>query len=239
MSSPVDPHDPSQELDRQDRLTLMALGEPVDPEFLKHHSNCPRCQAESAGLSATVALARASSRAIATARPPERVWQSIEAAVQAPTDIRKPRRPGFRPSWPTALAAVVLAAVIGVGGFLVGRSGNDGGRRVAAHAVLRPQPGGPQAVAGSAEVTRTSSGYSVAVTTHSLPIRPGYYAVWVYDPTINHMINIGALNSDGTGTFTLPPGVQISDYDVVDVSAQNFDGNPAHQQSVLQGPMTK
>jgi len=237
VPSPVDPHDPSHELDRQDRLALMALGELVDGEFAQHQSGCPQCQAELASLTATVALARASSRDVAAARPPERVWDAIEAATQSRPAKRD--RPRLSASWPTALAAAAVALVLGVGGFLIGRNSDGGQQRTAAHAVLVAQPGGPTAVTGAAEITRNGSGFSVAVTTHSLPIRNGYYAVWVYDPTINHMINIGALNSDGTGVFTLPPGVQISDYDIVDVSAQNFDGNPAHQQSVLRGPMTK
>lgn len=236
MSSPVDPHDPHNELDRQDRLTLMALGETVDAAFAEHEAGCRRCQAELTALTATVALARSSSREVAAALPSEQVWDAIAAAT-APTPVALPRR--RRMTWKTGLIAAAVVVLVGFGGYLLGRDTSPGQARVAAHAVLAAQPGGPGAVSGSAVVTRISSGYTVSVTTHSLPIRPGYYAVWVYDPAINHMINIGALNADGTGQFSLPPGVQLSDYNVIDVSAQNFDGNPAHQQSVLQGPMTK
>lgn len=247
MPSPADPHDPHNDLDRQDNLTLMALGEAVDADFAQHQQSCPSCRAELAALSATVHLARTSSRDIVGARPPARLWAAIEAATTGATDVPvepvepiAPVQPLRRSiPWRLGLIAAAIALAVGIGGFVMGRDTTSTRQSVAARAVLVPQRGGPTAVTGSAQVIQNVNGYTVSVTTRSLPIRTGYYAVWVYDPTINHMINIGALNADGTGLFSLPPGVEIHDYNIIDVSAQNFDGNPAHQQSVLQGPLTK
>ncbi|HEX2905158.1 MAG TPA: anti-sigma factor [Jatrophihabitans sp.] len=238
MPLPTDPHDPRYELDRQDNLALMALGETVDPGFAEHQSSCPICRAELAELTATVQLARASSREVVEATPPPSVWQAIEAEVAGVPSLSRRGRRWRAARWQLGLIAAVLVLSVGLGGYLLGRDTSPQARSVAASAALVQQPGGPKNVSGSAVVVHTTAGYSLTVTTHSLPYRSGYYAVWVYDPKINHMINVGALDAAGSGQFVLPPGVDIRDYDVVDVSAQDFDGSPVHKQSVLQGPLT-
>jgi Anti-sigma-K factor rskA len=79
------------------------------------------------------------------------------------------------------------------------------------------------------------------VTTSGLPPRNGYYEVWLYDPTANNMVAIGALGDGGRGTFTLPAGINLQNYHVVDVSAQDYVGGSviAHAQSVLRGQFTQ
>ncbi|MEO6702894.1 MAG: anti-sigma factor [Jatrophihabitantaceae bacterium] len=245
MPSPRDPHDPRFDLDRQDNLTLIALGERVDDEFVRHQTDCPRCQAELAELTATVRLARLAARDVAQADPPARLWNAIAAEVAAaesadPTERVAPLSP-IRPArrWQLALAAAAAVLVAASSGFLIGRHSDRSGSSVAANAKLVQQPGGPADVSGAASVIRSGSGLLLKVSTSSLPYRTGYYAVWVYDPAVNRMINVGALDASGRGTFTLPAGVDIRNYDVVDVSEQDFDGNPAHKQSVLQGGLTQ
>lgn len=247
MHSPADPHDPDHDLDRQDNLTLLALGEQADAEFLRHHRVCDRCQAELAELSATARLARSAVRDVVEAAPPRDLWDGIAAEVfgtkRAGTAAAKVTRlrPAHRRStrWRTALVAAAVVAAASVGGFLLGRNSSTTGSDVAATAQLVQQPGGPSAVSGAATVIRSSSGYQLDVKTKSLPYRTGYYAVWVYNPAIKHMINVGVLDATGHGTFAIPQGVDIHSYDVVDVSAQNFDGNPAHEKSVLRGGLTQ
>jgi hypothetical protein len=51
------------------------------------------------------------------------------------------------------------------------------------------------------------------------------------------MVAVGTLGDDDRGSFTVPAGLDLTAYHVVDVSAQNYDGNPAHQQSVLRGQL--
>ena len=36
---------------------------------------------------------------------------------------------------------------------------------------------------------------------------------------------------------TVPARIDLGVFDVVDVSAQDYDGNPAHKQSMLRGPL--
>jgi hypothetical protein len=51
------------------------------------------------------------------------------------------------------------------------------------------------------------------------------------------MVPVGVLNGS-TGRFTVPAGVNLTDYPVVDVSLEPLDGNPAHSgTSVLRGTL--
>jgi hypothetical protein len=98
--------------------------------------------------------------------------------------------------------------------------------------------GTPAKVQGAATVHRSSDGYRLDVDTHGLPPRTGY-EVWPYDSRVGTMVAIGTLGTGGSGTFTVPAGIGLRAFDVVDVSAQNYAGNPAHQRSVLQGPLNR
>jgi anti-sigma-K factor RskA len=52
------------------------------------------------------------------------------------------------------------------------------------------------------------------------------------------MIALGALTSGSQGRFTIPPGTNLAQYTIVDVSVESFDGDPAHsKQSMLRGTL--
>ncbi|MHA3705186.1 anti-sigma factor domain-containing protein, partial [Jatrophihabitans sp. YIM 134969] len=138
-----------------------------------------------------------------------------------------------------AAAAAVLVVGAGAGGYVVGRDDTSTGGCPTATAQLASVGGGSADAGGRAEVVCAADGPALRVTTEQLPINSGYYEVWMYQPSSGVMVAIGALGNDGSGTFTLPGGMDIRDYPVVDVSAQRFDGDPSHQQSVLQGPLTR
>ncbi len=249
MSSHIDPHDPRFELDRQDNLVLLALGEPVSAEFAAHHVDCVQCQDDLAGLGQTVRLARESveHREQLDAEPPPSVWTGItaELGMTRPSAVVKlPPRHAARSAsrrWLLAAAAAVVIAVAGVGGYLAGRS--SGGTQVSALSTARlgQQPGGPADVTGTATVHTTSGTSQLAVSTSGLPLRSGYYEVWLYDPVVNNMVAIGALGDGGRGTFTLPGGIDLRSYHVIDVSAQDYTGGSVitHAQSVLRGQLTQ
>jgi hypothetical protein len=256
VPSPRDPHDPHFEVDRQDNLTLLALGEQVGADFDAHVGTCDRCQAELTELSRTVRLARESTdlRADRDA-PPDSLWPAIaaEVAAERPADglrsaLRRrpgrsvpgrsvPGRPGRRTRVRAALVAAVVVAAAGVG-YAAGRHSSAGGPSLTARATLAQLPGGPAAT-GSASVLRSGEGLMLTVRTENLPLRQGYYAVWVADASLDRMVNVGVLDGDGDGSFALPAGIDVRSYDVVDISAQDFDGNAAHQQSVLRGGLTR
>ncbi len=115
---------------------------------------------------------------------------------------------------------------------------DDDNPPVAATATLAAMPGGPAEVHGTASFWTPRDGKKLSVSTAGLPIRAGYYEVWLYNPQLKQMVAVGTLASNHAGTFPVPAGLNPADYNVVDVSAQHFDGNPAHQQSVLRGELS-
>ncbi len=125
-------------------------------------------------------------------------------------------------------------------GYVLGHSSDPdtGQGSVTATAQLAPMPGGPAGVAGTAHLLTTSDGKQLSVSTVGLPSRAGYYEVWMFNPAVNQMVAVGTLGANDTGTFPVPAGLDPSAYHVVDVSAQDFDGNPVHQQSVLRGQLS-
>lgn len=265
MSWPGDLHDPQQDEDRLDSLVLSALGEPVDPAFAAHLAGCPRCQAELDGLSHTAGLARESNRTeLADAGPSPSVWDSIvaELGLDVPTSpagahltsvtgtavdppasssatVTRARPTSGGRGWLVAAAAAVVAIVAGGVGYVIADDGTTAPQTVAATARLAPMPGGPGQVAGDAEIVETASGPQLSVTAVGLPASGGYYEVWLFNPDRNQMVAVGTLPSGLTGTFPVPAGLDPAAYRVVDVSAQKFDGNPAHQQSVLRGQLSR
>ena len=102
-----------------------------------------------------------------------------------------------------------------------------------------PMPAGPSTAHGTATVTQTPDGLTLNVAARQLPLRQGYYEVWLYDPTANQMVAVGTLGAGGDGVWTLASTIDLRSYSVVDVSAQDFDGDPAHKDSVLRGALTQ
>jgi hypothetical protein len=239
------PLDPDLHIRAQDDLASLAFGESVSAEVSAHVAGCDRCQRELAAYRRVVELARADDRVDDVEVPPPAVWQRIEAAVDSPasapapatvvplTERRRPRR-----AW-LAAAAAVLVLGAGAGGWALGHSGRGGTTTQMARAALHAQPGSPENVDGTATVRPSKDGYQLDVVTEGLPARNGYYEVWLYAPSVKTMVAVGTLGTGGRGTFTVPAGIDLSAYHVVDVSAQNYDGNAAHQRSVLQGPLSR
>ena len=77
----------------------------------------------------------------------------------------------------------------------------------------------------------------MVVTLHA-PQRSGFYEVWLLARNGVSMISLGDLNADQTGTFTLPPGVDLRNYSRIDVSLQLFNGSTLHSKtSVVRGSL--
>jgi hypothetical protein len=142
-----------------------------------------------------------------------------------------------------AVAGIAAAAGALVGGAVVWSAVDQGGTStptgsdevLVAQAVLAPlEPDVPRA--GQAQVLDSPDGEVVRVDATALPQRDGFYQVWLIDSDVQKMVAIGALPAGAIGTFTVPPGVSIEDYPVVDISLEPLDGNPAHsKQSLMRG----
>ncbi|WP_374103783.1 anti-sigma factor [Micromonospora sp. U56] len=74
----------------------------------------------------------------------------------------------------------------------------------------------------------------------NLPDVPGYYEVWLINPTNMEMFSLGVLRDpSGDALLPLPPNVDLQAYSVVDVSAEQYDNKPAHSgDSLLRGTLT-
>jgi hypothetical protein len=65
----------------------------------------------------------------------------------------------------------------------------------------------------------------------------GFRGVWVGSADLSKMVSLGVLAND-SGVFTIPAGIDLAQYPVVDVSDQPYNGNPAHSaDSIARGTL--
>ena len=150
------------------------------------------------------------------------------------------RAGGRRGRLVTALAGAAAGLIIGIGGTAgIVQLTKAPAARVVAQIELSPLPAFPQwqGATGTA-VMRATAGQQVMVVTLHAPQRPGFYEVWLLARNGVSMISLGDLNSDHTGTFTVPPGVDLRNYSRIDVSLQPFNGSTLHSKtSVVRGSL--
>jgi len=247
-----------EHLTEQD-LVLLALGEAEtdfgsDHDLREHLNACDRCTTELETLRHVVHMGRESGahRGLPPT-PPAAVWDGVARELALPVPAAPPARASAVPPEPVRrsrssrrwliAATIAAAAVLGTGaGVLIGRATAD--RPAVAtstsSAELAPvAPAGPDEAAGTATVTRGADGATLTVDTAHLPVQQGFYQVWLYDQAADKMVPIGTLDGAGRGTFTLTPSIDIRSYNIVDVSAQQLNGDPAHGSSVLRGALTQ
>jgi hypothetical protein len=246
VSPPIGPPADQNDLHAraQDELASLALGEQVDGVVADHVRGCPLCLRELEAYRHVAGLARAGSPVEGATAPPPAVWDAVlaelgaQAPSAAPVALIAPRPPRWRRVALLA-AAVVAIAGAGIGGWAIGHTSSTGTPDRTATAVLAAQPGTTSNVHGTAVVHPSSLGYTLNVTSDGLPAGDGYYEVWLYNPSINQMVAVGTLGAGGRGAFTVPAGIDLGAYHVVDVSAQRYDGNNRHERSVLRGPLNR
>lgn len=233
-------------------LSLIALGEPEPPEIREHLAGCQVCLGEVESLREVVDAARVPMpdlAGVAAVPPPPRVWEAIAAAtggttapavpVLAPGRRDRLSRRGRRSRLPGLVAAACLVigvAVGATGATVIGREPSvpADAATVVASVRLAELPGTTGA-SGEAKVVRTAGGRRLEVDVAGLQRRPGFYEVWLIDKDLRRMYPVGVLDGD-RATFTLPPGVDVDDFPVVDVSVEPLDGDPTHSgTSVLRG----
>jgi hypothetical protein len=162
-------------------------------------------------------------------------------AKKAATGARQRTRVGGRRRrLTTVLAGLAAGLIIGIGGTAgVIQLTKAPTTRVVAQIELSPLPAFPQwqGATGTA-VMRATAGQQVMVVTLHAPQRPGFYEVWLLARNGVSMISLGDLNADHTGTFTVPPGVDLRNYSRIDVSLQPFNGSTLHSKSsVVRGSL--
>jgi len=243
-----------------DLLALLALGEPAgSTSDLAHIEECERCTDELESLRAVVELARSAGPDDVLVAPAPAVWDRIAGELglspgaQALATDAAPTKPVAAPAEPLAPVVSLDArrntragrwiAAAAAAGLLVGGGGawwvanHDDPATVLATATLEPLPGWD--ASGSAVVETAADGSRVLVVdiSHDAPSGEGFREVWLLKPDVSGLVSVGTL--EGTsGRFDLPDGLDLTQYSVVDVSEEQFDGNPAHSgDSIVRGPL--
>lgn len=216
-----------------DDLTLAALASgDGDPASSAHATSCPACAANLASL---VALTDALKEPLPSLEePPASVWRAVAAATAeqaperasvarlVPREVSAPRR--WRPATlaVAASAAVILVTVAGVFGLTRGQAEPE----VMATADLADLAAGAPAGTASVETRDDGSTLLVVDTTYTAPAM-GVLEVWLIDRDIDGMISLGYLTADH-GEFEIPPGFDVSEHPIVDISVEPLDGVPTH-----------
>ncbi len=176
------------------------------------------------------------SRETATAAPithlseyPSRSAAST-AGGRGSTSGRRPSRTGL------VVAASVIGALLGVGATLGWQALDEGSPAVLASTTLAPLP--EKVGTGTAEVRSAGGRRELDLSLDAAAPAEGFLQVWLLSSSDDErMVLLGVLEG-GSGSFVLPPGVQLEDYPVVDVSIEPYDGDPLHSRnSLVQGTL--
>lgn len=213
-------------------LSLIALGEQPSAEDAMHLVTCDTCRRDWDSMRATVDVARdLDDDELLT--PPDHVWAAIAEEITADSGTIVPMRPRRRVAPWIALAAAVGVVLGGVVGASLMRSAPP---EVVASVALEPLA--DYSTTGTATVEVVDGTEMLAVDVRGLPSTDGYFEVWLLAPDASSMIAVGTLGAGESTVLPLPSGVSLADYPVVDISAEAYDGNPAHStDSIVRGTL--
>ena len=213
-------------------LSLIALGEEPSAEDALHLVTCDICRRDWESMRETVEVARdLDDDELLT--PPDHVWAAIAEEVSADSGTIVPMRSRRRVAPWIALAAAVGVVLGGVVGASLMRSAPP---EVVASVALEPLA--DYSTTGTATVEVVDGTEMLAVDVSGLPATDGYFEVWLLAPDASSMIALGTLGAGESTMLPLPAGVSLADYPVVDISAEPYDGDPAHStESVVRGTL--
>ena len=227
-----------------DELSIIALGEPAAPADQEHLRSCAHCRSRLDQLHAVVVTARSTSDADRPQEVPASVWASVLADIHDESSdaaevvslegVRRRRRSS---GWLLAAAAGVgLLAGSAATAVLLTSSTNQG-PAVVASVALDPVDASPYR--GTAVVERDGDAAVLRVSIPELPpVDDGYYEVWMATPDASTMVALGTLNPGQEAVIDLPAGMSVTDFPLVDVSVEHFDGDPGHSAtSVVRGQL--
>ena len=223
----------------QDDLPGLLLGElpPATAVAVDRHlAGCDPCRRDLAAVAVASSALRDLSRlplAEAPGLPPMRpsAGDPDGPGDRDPLPASVLRDRPRRSRWLLGAAAVLVALLLGVGGFTVGRDRDTGrGQRVALGA---PAPGGATA---EAHMRGAGDDQIMSMTAQGLPRPPAgaYYGVWLVGDA-GQDFPVGVLAPNGQGIWSLPADVAAR-YRAIDVTLEPADGNPARsERTVLRG----
>jgi hypothetical protein len=228
----------------EDALALLALGEVVDSRDVAHAQECAECSARLEEYRAVVSIGRTVTPDDVPSAPPAEVWAAVSAEVARERDASGVVRSLDSAPSRRRRGGYVLAAAAAVVGLIAGSAATatiinrPESVQIVASAALDPI--GDAGVSGTAVIEQVSGGTQLKVTVPDLPAaEDGYYEVWMATADTSTMVAIGNLNPGETAVYTLPTGMDLAAFPVVDVSLEHFDGDPGHSvTSVVRGTLS-
>jgi hypothetical protein len=86
-------------------------------------------------------------------------------------------------------------------------------------------------------VAEQSDGARVVDVTLTAPDAGGFREVWLISSDASQLVSLGVLRGS-EGSFTIPDGLDLGRFALVDVSEEPFDGDPAHSgDSIVRGEL--
>ncbi len=236
-----------------DRLAERALS--IDDSLTaaekKHLKSCDECRNELAELSRIAELSHHPEELAQV--PADAIWRSIQVQLASPAPAPATTEPGAEPppssptvtelprrtprprSWLLVAAAAVVGLIIGAGvTTVVVRDGLE----VTSSTALEALPG--QTGQGIAELVSDRGRPELRVQIDAPPTPDRYREVWLINTDGQRMYTLGVLPDDGRATYLLPPELagQLQGFNIVDVSIEPYDGNPAHsRESQVRGTL--
>ena len=243
-----------------DVLALLALGEQVAlPEDSAHVSECEQCRSEIEVLSRAAMVGRSTFDAGELLQPPSRVWARIADELSLSTDtpttahvaeglaVEESVSPDAtvhslesrrRRRWVGAVAAAAAVALVASAGTALWATFRPADPpTILASATLDAFPDWPDST-GEARLEQLPDGTRVIDVNFEAPATEGgFREVWLITSDATALVSLGIV--EGTsGQFTVPDGLDVSRYDLVDISEEQFDGNPAHSgDSIVRGQL--
>ncbi|WP_430500396.1 anti-sigma factor [Micromonospora trifolii] len=163
-----------------------------------------------------------------------------ESTVTRLDPARRSRRGRGWSGWVATAVTAAAAAAVGVVGTVSVLRPDDPTPTpppvVVASAPLAAYGATPPTAKGDARVLQDGQ---LHLHVANLPSVPGYYEVWLINPTTMEMFSVGTLGGGSDALLPLPPNVDLKSYSVVDVSAEQYDNNTRHSgDSLLRGSLT-
>lgn len=254
-------------LDDQQFALLALEGQHVlTPEAAAHLDACEQCRTE---VSAYLAVGDALRERVTLERPSEDVWARISAELDSePVDLaaRRSTRPASATTTPAPIPDPEPSVPAGGAGGTVTElpRSNPWIRRIAFAAAAsfalgaastvvlgqllsRPSTEVIQAVGldplpgwdaeGSATLQQ-SNGDTVLVIDLPEAEMDGFREVWLIDRNVERLVSLGTMTGD-RAEFTIPEGLDLDEYVIVDVSREHFDGDPTHSgDSIVRGQLS-
>ena len=241
-----------------DALALLALGEHVAESADRGHlADCPQCSEEFNALAHTAAVGRTTLGAGDLAVPSSRVWSRIVEELALTSKLASASEPNPSPEpasdsepapapvitlrprrrWMSAVIGVAAAVALVLAGVTAWQTFRPAPVSVLATATLDAFPDWVGS-SGSATVEEQPDGARIVQVSFEAPApQDGYREVWLITTDTTRLVSLGVVRGV-TGAFTIPDGVDISTYDLVDISDEPYDGNPAHSgNSIVRGQL--